>query len=196
MKKTTKSPLSAAREIKLSFSIAAVVYLALGILLVVAPNTSRKLLCTLVGVGVSVYGLMGILSYVLDRGSSSYTLELLIGVCALAFGVFSLINPTFLMDFLFTVLGLVVMVTSFSGLRRALNLRAFGFSRWWAPMLCALVTMLVALSIVFMPQLYGNMLMMVIGVILIVEAVSDLVSIRQLSRFADQIRVTYTIDEP
>ena len=47
-----------------------------------------------------------------------------------------------------------------------------------------------------MPQLYGNMLMMVIGVILIVEAVSDLVSIRQLSRFADQIRVTYTIDEP
>ena len=195
MKKTNKSPLSAAREIKLSFTIAAVVYLALGILLLLAPNTSRKLLCTLIGAGVSVYGLMGILSFVMDRGSGAYTLELLIGVCALAFGVFSLINPTFLMDFLFTVLGLVVIVTSVSGLKRALNLRTFGYSRWWVPMLLSCATLLVALSIVFMPQLYGNMLMMVIGAILIVEAVSDLVSIHRLSSFARDVRVTYTIDD-
>ena len=129
MKKSNKSPLTAAREIKFSFTIAAVVYLALGVLLLLAPNTSRKLLCTLIGAGVSIYGLMGILSFVMDRGSGAYTLELLIGVCALAFGVFSLINPTFLMDFLFTVLGLVVIVTSVSGIKRALNLRTFGYAR-------------------------------------------------------------------
>ncbi|MGN0995780.1 MAG: HdeD family acid-resistance protein [Candidatus Ventricola sp.] len=192
MKKTNKSPLTAAREIKLSFTIAAVVYLALGILLLLAPNTSRKLLCTLIGAGVSIYGLMGILSFVMDRGSGAYTLELLIGVCALAFGVFSLINPTFLMDFLFTVLGLVVIVTSVSGIKRALNLRAFGYARWWGPMALSCATLLIALSIVFMPQLYGNMLMMVIGAILIVEAVGDLLSIHRLSSFAKSI--TYTIE--
>ena len=193
MKKSNKSPLTAAREIKFSFTIAAVVYLALGVLLLLAPNTSRKLLCTLIGVGVSIYGLMGILSFVMDRGSGTYTLELLIGVCALAFGVFSLINPTFLMDFLFTVLGLVVIVTSVSGIKRALNLRTFGYARWWLPMLLSCATLLVALSIVFMPQLYGNMLMMVIGAILIVESVGDLLSIHRLSSFARSI--TYTIDD-
>ena len=125
--------------------------------------------------------------------SGTYTLELLIGVCALAFGVFSLINPTFLMDFLFTVLGLVVIVTSVSGIKRALNLRTFGYARWWLPMLLSCATLLVALSIVFMPQLYGNMLMMVIGAILIVESVGDLLSIHRLSSFARSI--TYTIDD-
>ena len=66
---------------------------------------------------------------------------------------------------------------------------------WWVPMLLSCATLLVALSIVFMPQLYGNMLMMVIGAILIVEAVSDLVSIHRLSSFARDVRVTYTIDD-
>ena len=44
-----------------------------------------------------------------------------------------------------------------------------------------------------MPQLYGNMLMMVIGAILIVESVGDLLSIHRLSSFARSI--TYTIDD-
>ena len=42
--KHTNRPSSAARELHLSFSLAAVVYLLLGLLMIVAPNTSRKLL--------------------------------------------------------------------------------------------------------------------------------------------------------
>jgi len=177
------------REIRLSFSLAAIVYLLLGILLLVAPNTSRRLLCTFVGLGVLVYGAFNILSYALDKGSSAYTLELLIGICAAAFGIFALLNPDFLVSFLFVVLGLIVMVSSVSGLKRALNLRAYGFPYWWAALVSAIATFLIALSIVIAPTLYGNMVLMVIGVILIVESVSDLLSIHRLSQFMKDVEI-------
>lgn len=193
--KQAKNLLFADREIKLSFSLAAIIYLALGILMLLAPNTSRNLLCTLVGAGTIVYGLLNILPSLIKKGEKNYTLQLLIGVCALAFGVFSLINPTFLMDFLFTVLGVIVCVTSVSGIKRALNLRSFGFARWWAPMLSACTTLLLALSVIFFPGFYGNMLMMAVGLLLIVEAVSNLTSIYFLSGYAKRVKVTYTVDE-
>ena len=195
MKKENKSPLSAARELRLSFTLAAVVYLALGLLLLFAPNTSRKLLCTLVGAGISLYGLFNIISYLLDKGVSGYTLELLIGVCALAFGVFSLIRPAFLMDFLFMVMGIVIIITSFGGIKRALNLRTFGYERWYLALAASCAALLLALSIVFAPGFYGDMLMMVIGLVLVASSVFDLLSIRRLSGYARHVRVSYSVDE-
>ena len=195
MKNRHKSIFSLGREIKWRFSLAAIVELLLGLLLALAPNTSSRLLCTLVGVVVLAYGALNILSYVLDRGMSAYTFELLLGILAAAFGVFVLCNKDFIIKFLFIALGLVVLVSSIAGIKRALNLRAFGYSRWWAAMVSACATCLIALSIILFPKLYGNMALMIIGLMLIVEAVSDLLSIRRLSRLAQDVDVTYTIHE-
>ena len=179
----------------MSFSLAAVIYLLLGLLMIVAPNTSRKLLCTLVGAGILVYGLLSIVPFVMSRGEKHFTFSLLIGVCALAFGLFSLINRTFLMDFLFTALGVVVCVTSVCGISRALNLRYFGYARWWAPLCANLATLALALCIIFFPGFFGNMLMVAMGVVLVLEAVSDLISIHYLGRYARQTTTSYNIGE-
>ena len=168
-------------EIRLSFTLAAMIDIVLGLLLIFMPNTSRKLLCTLVGAGITAYGLLSIVSYLLSKGEQSYTPALLLGICALAFGVFSLIQPTFLMDFLFVVIALIIILASINGIRRALNLRSFGFIRWRAVLICALVTLALALSAVFFPGLYGNLLMMLCGSLLVATGVSDLVSIHYLN---------------
>lgn len=191
MKHTKKS----SGGFRMSFSLAAVVYLLLGLFMILAPNTSRKLLCTLVGAGILIYGLFDIVPFVLSRGEKRFTLDLLIGACALAFGLFSLINRTFLMDFLFTALGVVICVTSICGISRALNLRYFGFARWWAPLCANLATLVLALCIVFFPGFFGNMLMMVAGIILVVEAVSDLIAIHYLDRLSGGVTVTYNVSD-
>ena len=195
MRNQHKSIFSLGREIKLSFSLAAVVELLLGLLLALAPNTSSQLLSTLIGVVITAYGAFNILSYILDRGMSAYTFELLLGILAAVFGIFALCNPDFIIKSLFIVLGLVVLVSSVAGIKRALNLRAFGYPRWWAAMLSACAVCLIALSIVFFPKLYGNMALRIIGIVLIVEAVSDLLSIRRLSHLAQDVDVTYTIHD-
>lgn len=186
---------SAAREFRFSFSLAAIVYLLLGLLMIVAPGTSRRLLCTLVGVGITAYGLLSIVPWLMNRGEKRLTLDLFIGVCALAFGLFSLINRTFLMDFLFTALGVVVCVTSVCGIRRALNLRYYGFARWWAPLIANLATLALAACIIFFPGFFGDMLMMAMGILLVVEAVSDLISLHYLSRLAGRVTASFNVED-
>ena len=193
MNKQGKSIFSIGREIKWRFSLAALVELGLGLMLLLAPNASSQLLCTLIGAVVTAYGAFNILSYVLDRGMSAYTFELVLGILAAAFGIFALCNPDFIIRFLFVVLGLVVLVSSVAGIKRALNLRDFGYVRWWAAMLSACVSALIALSILLFPRLYGSMALMIIGAMLILEDVSDLLSIRRLSHLAQEVDVTYTI---
>ena len=191
MKHTKKS----SGKLSMSFSLAAIVCLLLGLLMIIAPNTSRRLLCTLVGAGITIYGLLSIVPVVLSKGEKRFSFSLLIGVCALAFGLFSLINRTFLMDFLFTALGVVICVTSVCGVLRALNLRYYGFTGWWAPLCANLATLVLALCVIFFPGFFGNMLMMAVGIILVVEAVSDLISIHYLDRFAKGVTVTYHVGD-
>lgn len=186
---------SSAGGFAVSFTLAAVICLLLGLFMFLAPNTSRKLLCTLIGVGVILYGVLSFLPFVLSRGERRFTPSLLLGACALALGVFSLIQPTFLMDFLFTVLGIVVCVTSICGIRRALNLRYFGFSRWWAPLTANLAALLLALAIIFFPGFFGNMLMRVMGALLTVEAASDLISLYFLGKLSERATVSYHVSD-
>ena len=179
---------SAAKEIKMSFTLTAVVDLVLGCIMLFAPAHVTQLLCMLVGAGITIYGL----SFIFSRGTVAYSFELLIGICATAFGVFSLVNPNFLSKFLFIVLGLLIMVSSICGVKRAFTLKNYGFERWFLMLISAVVTLVLAITIVIYPALYGDMLMMAIGIVMIVEAVSDLLGIHRLSKFVkDNVTITY-----
>lgn len=183
---------SAAKEMKMSFTLTAVVDLVLGCIMLFAPAHVTQLLCMLVGAGVTIYGLFNVLSFIFSRGTVAYSFELLIGICATAFGVFSLVNPDFLSKFLFIVLGLLIMVSSICGVKRAFTLKSYGFERWFLMLISAVVTLVLAITIVIYPALYGDMLMMAIGIVMIVEAVSDLLGIHRLSKFVkDNVTITY-----
>lgn len=194
MKKTEDSPLlRAVKSIKLNASLAALAYLVIGVILLLLPNTSKRVLCTVVGLGVTVYGVFSLLGFLLDRGSDGFSVELIVGVAALAFGLFSLLNPGFLMDFLIISLGLIIAVSSMSSIKRAMNLRVFAYRYWWISLCVAIVTLVVALTFVFCPDVYGDLLMRIIGAMLIVESVGDLLTIHRLSRLAKGVNVTYTV---
>lgn len=182
-----RSILGALRRLRVSATLAAVIYLVLGLFLILDPNASMSLLGTLIAVGVTLYGALNIITFALNREDSVYAVELVLGVCAAAFGVFMLLNPTFLINFLFVVLGLAGVVGSIGGIKRALSLRKFGYPRWAVPLVPSIVTLLVALSVVFLPDVYGGIMMAVIGVMLVVEAVSDLFSIYNLSKLTREL---------
>ena len=195
MKKKEKNdfPLrTAAKEIKLSFTLTAVVDLILGVILLFAPAHVTDFLVMLISAGITIYGVFNILSFIFSRGMTAYSFELLIGICATAFGVFSFISPNFLPSVLFIVFGLMIIVSSISGIKRAFTLKSYGFERWYLMLISAIVTLVFAITIVAFPNLYGNMLIMAIGIVMIAEAISDLLGIHRLSKFVkDNVTITY-----
>ena len=181
---------TAAKEIKISFVLTAVVDLILGVILLFAPEHVTDVLVMLISAGITIYGVFNILSFIFSRGMTAYSFELLIGICATAFGVFSFISPSFLPSVLFIVFGLMIIVSSISGIKRALTLKSY--DRWYFMLISAIVTLVLAISIVAFPNLYGNMLIMAIGIVMILEAVSDLLGIHRLSKFIkDNVTITY-----
>lgn len=170
-------------RIGLSASVAALITLTPGLFLLFAPNTSRRLLCMFIGVGLTVYGSVCLVGFLSERDLHAFTPGLLVGVCALAFGVFSLLRPNFLLNFLFTILGVFIAVISAGGIGRALDLKRLGFVRWHIPALGFAVTLLLALSIIFFPELYGNLLMRVVGLLLALEGAADLFLLHRLNAF-------------
>lgn len=195
MKKKEKNdfPLrTAAKEIKLSFTLTAVVDLILGVILLFAPAHVTDFLVMLISAGITIYGVFNILSFIFSRSMTAYSFELLIGICATAFGVFSFISPSFLPSVLFIVFGLMIIVSSISGIKRAFMLKSYGFERWYLMLISAIVTLVFAITIVAFPNLYGNMLIMAIGIVMIAEAISDLLGIHRLSKFIkDNVTITY-----
>ena len=82
MKKNNDFPLrSAAKEIKMSFTLAAVIDLILGCVMLFVPAHVTQLLCVLVGAGITIYGLFNILSFIFShvRGALGQLYNLLKG---------------------------------------------------------------------------------------------------------------------
>ena len=187
-KKNTKqshSPIiSLLRRFRLSATLSAVVYLILGLVLLFAPQTSRAVLGSVIGIGITLYGALSMISFLLNRGEKAYIFELLIGICAAGFGLFLLLKPTFLTNFLYIILGLVGVIGSISAIKRVIHLRSLGYPRWFVPLIPNAVALLISLSVIFKPGFYGDLMMIIIGLILIAESVSDLFTLRNLSVLA------------
>ncbi len=71
-----------------------------------------------------------VLSFVFSQ-ERAFTFELVIGVLTAAIGIFALLSPDSIRDILSVVLGLVVIIDSLIGIKRAFTLRELELSGWW-----------------------------------------------------------------
>lgn len=64
---------TAAKEIKISFVLTAVVDLILGVILLFAPEHVTDVLVMLISAGITIYGVFNILSFIFSRGMTAYS---------------------------------------------------------------------------------------------------------------------------
>lgn len=169
------------KEIKWNFILSALLYLILGVVLTFWPDASAKVLCYCIGGVVTAYGLFNIAAYFFRRGLEGLHPELLGGILALAFGVFTLIRPTVIASILPFVLGLIIVVDGVINLKRALTMRSLKFSKWWVYLLLSLLTVALGVVAVLNPFDSLTLLLRLIGLVLIYEGVSDLWAIFHIS---------------
>lgn len=173
------------KRMKWSAIVAALVYIALGVVLLVWPDAASAALCTLLGVGALCYGLFQIISFFTREDTESWgwgAVDLVIGVVALAFGVFALAQPHVVMSILPVVLGCAVIVNSCVSLKRALELRSLNAEKWWVALLLSLVTIVFGGVMLFNPFGSHILLLRIIGGVLIYEGIADIVTVYHVSK--------------
>ena len=169
-------------NMKLSFLLAAVLYIILGLILLIWPGVSATVFCYAFGGILLIYGVVTIVSFFLrDSRQGSFVFELFLGIVAAA-------------PVLPVILGLFIVVDGLVNLKRALELRRMLYLRWTVPLVLSAVSAVLGLVIVFQPFLAAEALVMLIGAVLIYEGLSDLWTIFRVSQWTKEYRKHHPVD--
>mgnify|MGYP000801450494 FL=1 len=112
------------------------------------------------------------------------------GVLTAAIGIFSLISPDSIRDILSIVLGLVVIIDSLVGIKRAFTLRDLELSSWWVRLLLSVAAAILGALFMVQKELFGRALLIVIGAVLLYQGLSDLISVIQISILGKRLKKT------
>ena len=141
-------------NMKLSFLLAAVLYIILGLILLIWPGVSATVFCYAFGGILLIYGVVTIVSFFLrDSRQGSFVFELFLGIVAAALGLLFLLRPVIVASVLPVILGLFIVVDGLVNLKRALELRRMLYLRWIVPLVLSAVSAVLGLVIVFQPFL-------------------------------------------
>ena len=177
----------ALQEFRWSFIITALVFIALGLLLILRPNLALELLAYAVGGALAVYGLFNILSFLFAK-DRTLSFELVIGVITAAVGIFILASPGTVLNIIQIVLGLAIIIDSLLGIKRAFTLRELGLGSWGAILSLSILTSILGILFVMHQDLFGSALMVVIGIILLYQGVSDLITVIRISVIGNRMK--------
>lgn len=182
-------------NMKISFVLASVLYIILGLILLIWPGVSATVFCYAFGGVLLAYGLVTVLSFFLrDSRQGVFAFELFLGIVAAALGLLFLLRPMIVASVLPVILGLFIVVDGLVNLKRAMELRRMLYLRWSIPLVLSLVSVLLGLLILFRPFLAAEALVMVIGAVLIYEGLSDLWTIFRVSKWTKEYRKHHPVD--
>ena len=159
----------------------------IGVLLLIDPVGFTNIICTLIGIGMALYGLVSVIGYFRDPAEEAIRgNKLSIGILLTVLGVFLAVNNSWLAG-LFPALtllyGLVMIVLSIVKLQWAVDHFRVHVGRWFIPALDAALTMILGIIAAVNPFGMTLALWTFIGVSLIVCAVGDLVSMIMVRKF-------------
>lgn len=173
------------KEFRKSYILVSALYVVLGIVLLIWPSTSVRMICYGLGIAMLVLGITyGVIYFTKDNLSSFLQMDLVIGIICLAFGIFILLNPAFLASVLPFAMGIIFLLGAVVKLQSAFNMKRLNFSKWYLVLICALL--IVALGIVLLCNPFENERFMIlyIGSCLILDGMTNLICL-----FCIQFRV-------
>ena len=177
------------KNMKVSFLLASVLYIALGLVLLIWPGITSDLICLSFDLLLLIYGIITIISFfVHDSRLGTFRFELILGIVAAAAGLLFLIKPEFVKSVIPVVLGIYIIIDALLNLKRSLELHSLQYGRWWVILVLSLVSVALGVLILFRPGMTADVLTMVIGGVFVYNGLSDLWSIFKISRITKEYR--------
>lgn len=154
--------------------LSSLAYLVLGFIMIIFPDRISTTLCYALGIVLTVYGLFNVVSFFINPQNNMY-LELVVGIVSAGFGVFTLFSPDIIKNIIHVILGIVIVIDSVMDIKHGFQLKALGFGKWWLTVIVSLSVILISLYIIFFPNTFDGILIILLGIIMIYEGISGLV---------------------
>lgn len=168
---------STMKKLKWNMVFMSAAYLALGVVLLLWPETVLNVICYVVGGLVILSGVVQIVRFLTAKDFLFFApLTLTFGLLCLALGLFLIVRSDVVQTVLPIVFGIFVIFDSVLRVQNALELRRCEYGSWWAFLLLALLSVALGLVMIFNPFGALSTLIMAVGIILIIEGALNLFS--------------------
>lgn len=171
-----------------TFIVASIAYIVLGLFMVRDPNAVKNGLYLVFGISILLYGIINTVSFFINKDNEeNLFLELAFGVIACAVGIFSLVSPGIINGILLQVIVIVLVIDGAVNIKRSFNLKAYGMTRWYIFLITAAITVVAGILSIILYSAIENAIVVIMGIILIYEGVSSLVTMITVARYKRKI---------
>lgn len=171
------------KELKWKSMMYAALYILMGIVLLLFPETTQTILCYAVGGASVVAGVVTVCIYLFrDAVKNTYRNDFVTGLAAVLLGIFLIVRVDLITALIPFVLGIAVMVSGFIKLQHCIDVRRMGYGNGLVLFLLALISIVFGVILVVNPFDASIVLMRLVGAGLLFSGVSDLLSTMYMSR--------------
>lgn len=168
---------------KKDFIYVAVALIGVGILFVLMPEKSSKLICYTIASLLCVWGIIKLFMYFSKERKEIFgSFGLVSSVILILLGISIFVTPAFFEGVIAIIFGFVMIVDGVLKLQYSLDSARLGAKYWWVILIMAGVFVATGLIVVFNPLFSAAALMVFAGICLIVNGLSDLYTAFFISR--------------
>ena len=196
MSKTEKKPSPLAQffsHIKWTYVIISVFFLALGVLLLVRPESSLTVICRCLGVLTALFGVVRILQYILrkpDHIGQRY--DLAGGLFCLLIAALLIFRAKEVAAILSVIVGIFILIDSVFKLQVSLDARRADIGAWALMLILTCVSLVLGILLVFDTFKGQAIISIIMGCALIYDALADLFTMFYVSRIVKNVKAAVT----
>lgn len=165
------------KEFRKSYILVSALYVVLGAVLLIWPDISVQMICYVLGFAMIVIGITyGIIYFTKDNLTGILQMDLVIGIVSAAFGVFILLNQSFLQSVLPFAMGIILLLGAVVKLQNSINMKRLKFRRWYGILICALILAGLGTGLLINPFRSEYWMVIYIGASLIFDGLVNLIS--------------------
>ena len=168
--------------------VTAIVAIVLGIVFVADPNGSGDAVCKVAGVAMIVLAAAMLIRYF--TSAQLFPENLIFSAVLLLLGIFFIAKSGVVMTVLGLFFGIFLVIDGASKIRDGIDAAKAKMQGWWIWLILALLTIVLGVLVMF-----GESVMTLLGVSLIVDGVSDIVTTLWLSAGVRKVKKEIEKDE-
>ena len=186
--------MSLLKQLKWNLILLAVIFIALGIVLILWPGATMKTICYLLAAMLLAIGVVSLINYLRkDISGIIYRYDLVVGLCAILGGILVIVKVDKLTDLIPAGGGLLVTMSGIMKMQNSVDMLRLGHGTWHVAFAMAIVNIVAGIVLLMNPFEAAQILIMCLGIALVYSGITDLyvtISIsRRLSRLKTEIVV-------
>lgn len=165
------------KAFKVENILTALLYVALGVVLIMFPESIAKTLIYTIATIVIAVGVIKIISYFLKREQAGYSnAEIVSGLIFIVIGLFILTSTKIIISVIPFVMGVCILISAYSKLQYVLQLSKYTNEKNRGMLLAAIITFILGIVLIFNPFRAAKWMIRLVGICIAFTGASDLIT--------------------